>query len=265
MRSSLAGEIDFIRRVIFLEFHHYLKKGKSFSFGMGNQINSPDLTKELPQNAIERPFAGIVYFESGIQIRKNRWFYEAKLLGGLIGPKSRVDQAQTWFHNLFRLPPVFGWENQIEDAWLGNFSAKAIHSLVSAGPVEALLEGNSKFGNLEKSISVNPSVRLGNFLPLAFSQINGSRVGSDQNIECYVQFGANFKQVFFNRTLDGSSLNPQAIPAFSFNQSVNEFFGEFVWSHQHLGLSYGIYYRTKENIQATDQVYGRIKLSWLAK
>ncbi len=249
----------------FLDFFHYLGDGKSFSLGIGNQIYTPDLPKELPQILIERPFAGILYVEPGFQIRKERWFYEVKILGGQIGPKSKAGQFQRWYHDSFNLPPVYGWENQIEDSWITNLSVTFIHSLIDLGRMEVLIGGNTKFGNLEKSISLSPSIRFGKFQALNKSQVSGSRVGTTQRQEQYFHLGANLHQVFYNRTLDGKSQLPNEIPSFESKQGVGEFFGEFVLNFYHMGLSYGVYYRTKENQQATNQVYARIGLSWLFK
>jgi len=249
----------------FLDFYHYLGEGKSFILGLGNQIYTPDLPKERPQIVIERPFAGIIYIESGFQIRKNRWFYEGKILGGIIGPQSGVGQFQSWFHNSFNLPKVYGWQNQIEDALIGNVSLQVLHSLVDLGPMEVLIAGKSKMGNLEQSISFSPSIRIGSYQPVSFSQVNGSRVGTDQQQEQYFHFGVDFKNVFFNRTLDGNSLNPDNIPDFESKGAIGEFFGELVLNYNHFGTAYGIFYRTSENVQAKDQVFARITFSWLFK
>jgi len=34
-------------------------------------------------------------------------------------------------------------------------------------------------------------------------------------------------------------------------------------NYNHLGIGYGLYYRTKENEQAKNQVFGKITVSWL--
>lgn len=247
----------------YLDFFQFLGNGQSLSIGFGNQIFTPDLRRELAPSEIDRPFAGINYLEFGYQKRKIKWFYEGRLLTGLIGPRSGVGQFHNWYHDSFNFPRAMGWGNQIEDSFLANLQLKAIHSLVNLGPLEVLLEGNVAMGNLEQSMSLKPIVRVGTFQPLSTSQINGSRVGTIERQEQYFHFGMDLKRVFFNRRLDGELILSEESPSFSSKNTVAEVFGEFILNYNHLGIGYGLYYRTQENEQAKNQVFGKITLSWL--
>ncbi|MFC3879005.1 lipid A-modifier LpxR family protein [Algoriphagus namhaensis] len=247
----------------FLDYYQYLGDGKSYSLGFGNLILTPDLPAELPPSEIDRPFAGLNYLKFGFQKRKQNWFYEASLLTGIIGPKSGVGQFHDWYHDLANFPRAMGWENQIEDSFIINLESTVIRSIWGNGNFEILGEANAALGNLEQSLSIKPSFRIGTFQPLAYSQINGSRVGTRSRQEQFFQFGAELKRVFFNRTIDGDLISPEIPPSFESKDYIGELFGEFILNYNHFGMGYGIYYRTKENESARDQVFARITLSWL--
>lgn len=247
----------------YVDYYHYLGSGSSVSLGFGNQIFTPDLPAELLPSEIDRPFAGLSYLKFGFQKRKERWFYENSLLTGLIGPKSGVDRFHDWYHDLTNFPRAIGWENQIEDSFIFNFESTVIRSVWRKENFELLGEGSFAVGNLDRSLSIKPSFRIGTFQPLAYSQINGSRVGTTGRQEQFFQFGAELKRVFFNRTIDGDLIAPEIPPSFESEKTVAELFGEFILNYNHFGMGYGIYYRTKENEAAQNQVFARITLSWL--
>lgn len=247
----------------FLDYYHYLGDGKSYSLGFGNLILTPDLPAELPPSQIDRPFAGLNYLKFGFQKRKQDWFYELNLLTGIMGPKSGVGQFHDWYHDLVNFPRAMGWENQIEDGFIFNFKSTVIRSIWRGEKFEFLGEGSIALGNLDRSLGIKPSFRIGTFQPLAYSQINGSRVGTTGRQEQFFQFGAELKRVFFNQTIDGNLINPEIPPPFESEVAVAELFGEFILNYNHFGMGYGIYYRTKENESARDQVFARITLSWL--
>ncbi len=247
----------------YLTYYQYQGNGKSLSIGFGNQIFTPDLRKELEPEEIDRPFAGLNYLEFGFQKRKSGLVTGFTLLTGLIGPKSGVGQFHNWYHDTFGFPRAKGWEHQIEDAFLLNLDIKATKSIIRSGSFEFLVDGMAAIGNLEQSLSIKPSIRLGTFEDLEFSQITGSRVGTTKRQEQYFQLGVELRQVFFNRTIDGNLIDPEIPPEFESENSVAEVFGEFILNYNHFGMGYGIYYRTKENEAASNQVFGRITLSWL--
>jgi len=247
----------------YLTYYHYLGKGKSMNFGFGNQIFTPDLRQELEPEEIDRPFAGVSFLEFGFQKRKPDLVTGFSLLGGVIGAKSGVGQFHNWYHDNFGFVRAKGWQHQIEDSFLFNLNIRATKSVIRSGSFEFLTDGMAAIGNLEQSLAIRPSIRIGTFEDLQFSQINESRVGTIYRQEQYFRLGMELKQVFFNRTIDGFLIEPEIPPEFESQNSVAEVFGELILNYNHFGMGYGIFYRTKENEAASNQVFGRITLSWL--
>ncbi len=244
-------------------FHYYINKGRSLSLAFANQIFTPDLRKELEPEDIDRPFAGVNYFELGYQKRRQTWFFEASVLSGWIGPGSGVGQFHNWYHDSFNFPRAKGWENQIEDSFIANLNLRTIKSLFSSKNFEVLVEGKTEFGNLDQNLSIKPGFRIGTFQALENSQINGSRVGTSFRQEQYFHFGAELKRVFYNGRIDGNLISPKEVPVFESEEGYAEIFGELILNYNHFGMGYGIFYRTRENETADNQVFARITLSWL--
>lgn len=261
--AYIPGRMDrYYSNGIHLDFHHYLRDGKSFSVTIGKEMYTPDLRENKTGLPIERPFAGMVFIESGMQWRKSRWFYEFSTLGGLLGPQSGVGNLHNWYHELAGFPKPLGWEEQLPNSILGNLYAGAKVHLLGNSLADITLAGKAALGNWDQSLQLGPIFRLGNLLPLSVSQLNGSRVGSKGNsLEQYFQLGFFARQSFWNGSLEGGNFKKES--GFKATSQSWSCTADLVLNYRNIGFSYGLTFQSKETQLAENHIFGKIILHWL--
>lgn len=261
--AYIPGRMDrYYSNGIKLDFHHYLRTGKSFSFTLGKEMYTPDLREDKIGAPIDRPFVGLVFFETGIQWRKNRWFYEISALGGLMGPQSGIDRLHIWYHELAGFPKPIGWEEQLPNSILVNFYAGAKVHLLGNSIADITLSGRAALGNWDQSLQVGPIFRLGKLLPLSVSQLNGSRVGSTgKSLEQYFQLGFFARQTFWNGSIDGGNFRQES--GFQASSQSWSCTADLVLNYKNIGFSYGLSFQGRDTPSAENHIYGKIMLHWL--
>ena len=261
--AYIPGRMDrYYSNGIKLDFHHYLQKGKSFSVTLGKEMYTPDLRKDGIAAPIVRPYAGMVFMESGLQWRKDRWFYEFSALGGIIGPQSGVGNLHVWYHDRAGFPKPDGWEDQLPNSILGNLYADAKVRLTGNSLADITLSGRAALGNWDQSLQIGPIFRLGKLLPLAVSQLNGSRVGaSGRSLEQYFQLGFFGRQSFWNGSIEGGNFKNES--GFKATAQTWSCTADLVLNYRHLGFSYGLTFLSKETPSSENHIFGKITLHWL--
>lgn len=261
--AYIPGRMDrYYSNGIKVDFYQYLQKGKSFSVNLGKEMYTPDLRKDRMTSPIERPFAGMVFIESGLQWRKERWFYEFSALGGIMGPQSGVGNLHVWYHEQVGFPKPEGWEEQLPNSFLGNLHAGAKVRLIGNSLADITLSGKAAFGNWDQSLQMGPIFRLGNLLPLAVSQLNGSRVGSSgRSLEQYFQVGFFARQSYWNGSVEGGNFKRES--GFKATSQTWSCTADLVLNYRNLGFSYGLTFQSKETTSAENHFFGKITLYWL--
>lgn len=87
------------------------------TYGLGQNIYTPeDISLAVPP-ATERPYAGWFYVSGGlVAVAPNGWRSDAMVLElGMVGPASLAEQTQETWHDLFSLQDPNGWENQLKN------------------------------------------------------------------------------------------------------------------------------------------------------
>jgi hypothetical protein len=261
--AFIKGRMDrYYSSGIKVDFYQYLSQGKSWSITMGKEMYTPDLKKDRSLVPFQRPFAGMIFLEPGMQWRKKRWFYEISALGGLMGPQSGIGKLHCWYHELVGFPKPAGWEEQLSDAVLGNIYAGAKVHLLGNSLADITLAGKAGFGNWDKSIQLGSIFRLGNLLPLPNSQLSGSRVGSNgKSVEQYFQLGFFRRQSFWNGSVQGGDFKKDS--GFSASRNGWVCSGDLVLNFQHVGFSYGLTFQSKDTLNAKNHFFGKIAFHWL--
>lgn len=261
--AFIPGRMDrYYSSGIKVDFYQYLSKGKSWSMTMGKEIYTPDLKKDRSLVPLERPFVGMIFLELGIQWRKSRWLYEISALGGLMGPQTGLGNLHRWYHELVGFPKPEGWEEQLPDAIFGNIFAGAKFHMLGNSVADITLAGNAGFGNWDQRIQLGPIFRLGNLLPLTWSQLSGSRVGSrGKNSEQYFQLGFFGCQSFWNGSVQGGDFKKDS--GFSASRGGWACSGDLVLNYQYFGFSYGLTFQSKDAVNAKNHVFGKIAFHWL--
>jgi hypothetical protein len=80
----------------------------------------------------DQPYAGVLYMDSLLYARKDRWQHAWALKLGVVGPSSQAEDTQKWFHDLIGADKPRGWHLQLPDEPIINLGYTVAH-LAAAG------------------------------------------------------------------------------------------------------------------------------------
>ncbi|WP_370567345.1 lipid A deacylase LpxR family protein [Echinicola sp. 20G] len=249
---------------VFLGYARYLTPRSRMKFDLSQQIYTPQRYTQTDVREYDRPYAGILFLNTSYQYLVKRGWLKGNFLLGKVGPGSKAEDVQVWYHRLFGFPQPQGWRYQIGSGALINVRTDAAYQMIDAGPFDFWLSSKFALGNFDRSIRFSPSFRLGKFNRSGQSYITGSRVGQSGGKEIYFHGGVEFKRVFWNATIQGVGERAdwgvfRMVP----EKMVNEYFGELVLAYPKFGFSYRFFYRSKETEAAKGQLLGSLRFSYI--
>ena len=151
------------------------------SFGITQLIlTPPDLTIETFQPE-EAPYAGILGIHGSWASYDNRRLVGLQLYGGCLGPCSQGEQVQRFVHEDLGLgDPPKGWDNQLDERWLGNANLGWRYKLLAAANEryqarrwanDFSVGGQLALGNAARFVEGQLEYRVGWGLPMGFTHI----------------------------------------------------------------------------------------------
>jgi len=244
-------------------------------FRIGQYIYNPQTVRASDYFVNDRPFAGYLFFESGVNI-----FYQnesvLKLTGqlGILGPSSQAQGVQEFIHKTFRYPKVEGWQYQIEDAYGIQAEAFYSHKVLSneyKDFVDFHLQGNAKLGTIWTEVSAGLLARIGfrKLLPVYDSNLHFASLSANKNPEqvrefyLYVSPNANYQ--VFDATIEGGISDANSPVTFKIIPWRFNFEAGLKYRKNNWNLSYAFMFRGKElyNNVITSYYYGSIGVSYL--
>ena len=88
---------------------------KYVAWTLAQEMHTPD-DITIPEPPLDdQPYAGILYLDSTIYARKERWTHAWQLRVGVVGPASQADNVQKWFHKVVGADEPMGWHTQLPD------------------------------------------------------------------------------------------------------------------------------------------------------
>jgi lipid A 3-O-deacylase len=114
---STYDETSLVRR--WGEFWSFLpfvgKQGSNtyVSWSVAQEMHTPDdITNPNPPKD-DQPYAGVLYLDSTIYARRERWVHAWQLRLGVVGPASKAENVQKWFHKVINSEEPKGWDTQL--------------------------------------------------------------------------------------------------------------------------------------------------------
>ncbi|MBW8311751.1 MAG: lipid A deacylase LpxR family protein [Rhizobium sp.] len=84
------------------------------------EMHTPaDIGLEVPL-ASDQPYAGVLYVNSTLYARSDRWSHAWELKLGVVGPSAQADTVQRQFHQLIGADEPMGWDAQLPDEPVAN-------------------------------------------------------------------------------------------------------------------------------------------------
>ncbi|WP_294823489.1 lipid A deacylase LpxR family protein [uncultured Flavobacterium sp.] len=264
-------------------FYRYLGKRsddkvakKITEFRVGQYIYNPQSVRADDINVNDRPFAGYLFAEAGINtFYANESVFKVSLQAGVVGPESRAEQVQEGLHKLFGYPAVKGWQHQVTTIPAVQLQAMYSRKILSQRYSEKIdfhLQGEINAGTIWTSISVGPSARIslrGILVPMHESALHGAALNTEKHYnnrrDLFLYLNPNVQYMHRDATIEGSPFNndsPVTFPLIPFRFNAD---AGIKYQRGHWNFSYSVHYRGKElsNNVITGFYYGSIQLGYL--
>jgi lipid A 3-O-deacylase len=85
------------------------------SWTIAQEMHTPDDITIPNPPASDQPYAGVLYIDSVLYARSERWTHAWELKLGVVGPASQADDAQKAIHDLVGGDEPMGWDTQLSD------------------------------------------------------------------------------------------------------------------------------------------------------
>ena len=151
---------------------------------------TPSDIKQKNKIVKDLPYAGIVNIDLFIYKWSEAFFHEYMLSVGIVGPSTKVEQIQESFHYITGNNKPKGWNNQLKDDFLYNFTYSFGHKSYKKTFDYGKLDINNSFridlGNYNRAISLGSMIRYGNGYADNFNTV-GRLIGSNENKQLNLQ------------------------------------------------------------------------------
>ena len=99
------------------------------SWSLAQEMYTPDDISIPNPPTDDQPYAGVLYLDSVLYARKDRWVHAWELKLGVVGPASRAEHTQKDFHDLIGGQEPMGWDTQLPSEPVINLGYTAAHLL----------------------------------------------------------------------------------------------------------------------------------------
>jgi hypothetical protein len=245
------------------------------SWSLVQEMHTPDDIENPNPPEDDQPYAGILYVDSLLYARKERWGHIWELKLGVVGPASQAEDTQKAFHKLNGSNEPQGWHTQLPNEPVINFGYTAAY-LAAAGYAGGSVEwiivpvGTAGLGTYFTGAGIGIYGEVGWNLVNAFgitslrTGLNAAStvgVGRVEGWSVALFGGIGGYGVIHYLPLDGT--------VFKDSRSVDSepFIGMgslgFCVRHGHLTLSYALTFFTKAfETERDSHDFGTVSLSW---
>ncbi|MDI1256857.1 MAG: lipid A deacylase LpxR family protein [Flavobacterium sp.] len=229
---------------------------KMTEFKIGQYIFVPYTRFAVEVSRNDRPFAGYLFAEAGRNLfYQNESVLKMNLQLGFVGPNAFGEETQHFFHKNFGYKRIYGWENQIRNAFAvqGNvfYSKKIFPHFNKKIDFHVLADVN--FGTVLNGANAGILSRfsLKTLLPVYNSNLYGASANADSKVYkeerefyFYVNPGVNYQ--LYDTTVQGSLFDDnspvtRSIIPFRFTGEAG-----FKYRKNNWNLSYVFVYKGKE-------------------
>lgn len=221
-----------------VKFKNEKLENKIFGIKVSQEMFTPKSIKITTTDDIDRPFAGYLYLEPSLNLfYKNEENLRFSTQVGVIGKMSGAKEAQRFIHTIFDLDKPTGWEFQIKNNFIINFSVEYNKLLLRKSRYDITFNSKVNAGNGFIGINTGPTIRIGRFNPLYNSKITNSTVhtsavNSSRRKEFYFYYRPKINYNAYNATVEGNIFKKNTN-----NQEVSSSIKSFVLTNE-IGLDY---------------------------
>jgi len=267
-------------------FYRFLSKNenekinkKIIEFRLGQYIYNPRYLNETAVGINDRPFAGYLFAEAGSNFfYQNESVLKTDFQVGFLGPNGLGRETQESFHHLIGYKRVFGWENQIHNAFAVQahvMYSKKLFPNTHNDFIDLHFQSEANIGTIFTGVSTGFLTRIGfkKLLPVYDSNLHDASVSfepqhSSREFYFYAMPSINYQ--FYDATIQGSMFNTTSPVTFDLEPlRFNAEFG-LKYRHNNFNISYSFIYRGRELQETqtstnTGYFYGSIRLGYLLR
>lgn len=243
-------------------FYRFLSKNnnekiskKITEFRIGQYIYNPRFINEAAVDINDRPFTGYLFAEAG-----RSFFYKSESVLktdfqlGFMGPNALGRETQESFHHLIGYKKVFGWENQLHNAFAIQahvMYSKKMFPTKHNDFIDLHFQSEANLGNIFTGVSTGFLTRIGfkKLLPIYDSNLHDASVSFEPqyNIrEFYFYAMPSVNYQFYDATIQGSMFSNTSPVTFDLEPlRFNAEFG-LKYRHNNFNMSYSFIYRGRE-------------------
>ncbi|MDA6072661.1 lipid A deacylase LpxR family protein [Flavobacterium sp. AC] len=243
-------------------FYRFLSKNenpkinkKITEFRIGQYIYNPRFINEAAVTINDRPFTGYLFAEAG-----RSFFYQSEAVLktdfqlGFMGPNALGKETQESFHHIIGYKEVFGWENQLHNAFAVQahvMYSKKMFPTKHNDFIDLHFQSEANLGTIFDGVSTGFLTRIGfkKLLPIYDSNLHDASISSQPqyNIrEFYFYAMPSVNYQFYDATIQGSMFSNTS--PLTFELEPLRFNAEFglKYRHNNFNMSYSFIYRGRE-------------------
>ena len=267
-------------------FYRFLSKNdnpkinkKITEFRIGQYIYNPRFINAEAVTINDRPFTGYLFAEAG-----RSFFYQSESVlktdfqVGFMGPNALGKETQESFHHIIGYKEVFGWENQLHNAFAVQAHVMYSKKMFPAKYndfIDLHFQSEANVGTIFDGVSTGLLTRIGfkKLLPIYDSNLHNASVSSvpQYNIrEFYFYAMPSVNYQFYDATIQGSMFSNTS--PLTFELEPLRFNAEFglKYRHNNFNMSYSFIYRGRElrdpeTNTNSGYFYGSIRFGYLLK
>ncbi|MGZ3900475.1 MAG: lipid A deacylase LpxR family protein [Bacteroidia bacterium] len=215
-------------------------------------------------NRLERPYSGTFvmgHFLTTIDpLRKQRLTTELDF--GIIGPCAKCEEEQKGIHKALNNIQPLGWENQLSQDVIINYTASYEKAIFSSKYIELIGYTDMRAGTLYDDIGAGLHLRFGK-MNSYFKHLGIIKNASENKFQLYFTAKAKGKIVGYNATLQGGPFSNSIYEIAPGNVTRAVFFSYMgvVLTYKRLSLEYARTYLTKEFVTGLDHGWGRCNIT----
>ena len=265
-------------------FYRFLSKNnnekiskKITEFRIGQYIYNPRFINKEAVTINDRPFTGYLFAEAG-----RSFFYKSESVLktdfqlGFMGPNALGRETQESFHHLIGYKTVYGWENQLHNAFAIQahiMYSKKLFPSKHNDFVDLHFQSEANVGTIFTGVSTGLLIRIGfkKLLPVYDSNLHDASVSNTRqyNIrEFYFYAMPSVNYQFYDATIEGSMFSNTSPLTFDLEPLRFNAEAGLKYRHNNFNMSYSFIYRGRElNDPNTNTnagyFYGSIRFGYL--
>ncbi len=243
------------------------KKEANFTgIGLQQKIFTPYSIKQPNLVANDRPYSAYFLLSNySVSINlENKTIVSNEIAIGAMGSIAMGEQSQKFVHKIIHSPTPVGWENQLNNAFLIDYTFRVEKSFFSGFASEHVIPYiETRVGTLTDRVKIGFKIRFGNknksMVNLAKGNYDGSKI-----IWEWI-FRANLQGVFYDATLEGGLFNKEEtveLPVQDIIERQYQLRMGLNFYYKNLSLRYMIYYNSKDFRNGLVHKYGSVNLGY---